>query len=99
MAEAIAEGRAQCIDLRSDELALRLWATRARMRQFGERLAALKPPSGSGPLVTFFGSGDYHHLTTALLGQHCAEPVTVIHFDNHPDWVQVPPTHNCGGWV
>ena len=27
------------------------------------------------------------------------EPFTVVHFDNHPDWVRVPATHNCGGWL
>lgn len=69
------------------------------MAQLEKRLSELAPPAGAGPLVTFLGSGDYHHLTTALLAQGCREPVTVIHFDNHPDWVQFPATHNCGGWV
>lgn len=56
------------------------------------------PPAGTGPLVTFYGSGDYHHLATTLMSE-IAEPFTVVHFDNHPDWVRVPATHNCGGWV
>lgn len=99
ISEAVADGRAQYVNLRAEEFALRLWATRRRMHDLGKRLAALEPPQGTGPLVTFFGSGDYHHLTTAFLAHCCTAPVSVIHFDNHPDWVRIPATHNCGGWV
>ncbi len=98
MAEAIANTGAQVIGLRDEEFALRLWASRPRMRAFAGRLAEAGEPGGAGPVVTVYGSGDYHHLTTALLDT-VTEPVTVIHFDNHPDWVRVPATHNCGGWV
>lgn len=49
-------------------------------------------------MVTFYGSGDYHHLATTLISQ-TVEPLTVVHFDNHPDWVRMPATNNCGGWV
>lgn len=97
-AAAVAGGRAQCIDLRAEEFSLRLWASRRRLRRLAERLKALAPPPGEGPLVTFYGSGDYHHLATALI-QEITEPVSVVHFDNHPDWVRFPATHNCGGWV
>lgn len=97
MAAALQEGRAQYIGLRGEERSLRLWASRYSMRELASRLAALPPP-GNGPLVTFYGSGDYHHIAVALIGA-VAEPVTVVHFDNHADWVRVPATHNCGGWV
>ncbi len=98
IAEAIDGGRAQRIDLRNEEFALRLWASKRRMRALADRLAALPAPPGDGPLVTYYGSGDYHHVATALIAT-AAEPVSVIHFDNHPDWVRLPATHNCGGWV
>jgi arginase family enzyme len=98
MAALIEDGRAQLVDLRNEERALRLWASRRRLSDFAARLAALAPPPGRGPLVTFYGSGDYHHLATALMAT-IAEPFSVIHFDNHADWVRVPATHNCGGWV
>ena len=98
MAAAIDGGRAQRVDLRAEERPLRLWASRPCLRRLAARLAALTPPRGRGPLVTFYGSGDYHHLASILIAS-IAEPVTVIHFDNHPDWVRVPATHNCGGWV
>ena len=96
-AELISEGSAQCLDFRAEERALRLWTSSARLRRLRERLAAASPP-GRGPLITFYGSGDYHHIATALI-EACPEPLTVLHFDNHPDWVQFPPTHNCGGWI
>jgi len=98
MAAAFAEGGAQCVALRDVEHALRLWATRNQMQRLAARLAALDPPPGDGPLVTFYGSGDYHHVATTMIAA-IAEPITVIHFDNHPDWVRIPATHNCGGWV
>ena len=50
-----------------------------------------------GPF-TLFGSGDFHHLT-ALWLRRVAEPITVVSFDNHPDWDIRPPRWACGGWV
>ena len=94
---AIQAGRAQRVDLRAEERSLRLWTSGRRLRGLAARLAAAEPP-GRGPVVTFYGSGDYHHLVAALIAP-VAEPLSLIHFDNHPDWVRVPPTHNCGGWV
>ena len=45
-----------------------------------------------------YGSGDFHHLT-ALWLRRVREPVTVLSFDNHPDWDIRPPRWVCGGWV
>jgi hypothetical protein len=98
LAAALRNGRAQCINLRRDERALRLWTSRRRLRILASHLAALTPPQGCGPLVTFYGSGDYHHLAVMMMAT-IAEPITVVHFDNHADWVRVPATNNCGGWV
>lgn len=47
---------------------------------------------------TLFGSGDYHHLT-ALWLRHLEEPVTLVSFDNHPDWDIRPPRWCCGTWI
>lgn len=44
------------------------------------------------------GSGDYHHLTVALLEQH-KTPLTLVLFDNHPDWMRPPHKYHCGNWV
>jgi arginase family enzyme len=89
---------AQVIDARDLGPRLRLWASRRAMAAFAERLAAAGEPAGSGPVLTLLGSGDYHHLTAALLAG-IAEPFTLLHFDNHPDWVRWAPRHHCGGWI
>ena len=47
---------------------------------------------------TLYGSGDFHHLT-ALWLRALSEAVTVVSFDNHPDWDIRPPRWACGGWV
>lgn len=44
------------------------------------------------------GSGDYHHLSIALLAQH-TNPLTLVLFDNHPDWIRPPHKYHCGSWV
>ena len=45
-----------------------------------------------------YGSGDFHHLT-ALWLRRTPEPITLVSFDNHPDWDVRPPRWCCGGWV
>ncbi len=45
-----------------------------------------------------YGSGDYHHLT-ALFVRRVTRPVTLVSFDNHPDWDRRPPRWGCGGWT
>jgi len=45
-----------------------------------------------------YGSGDFHYLT-ALWIRRLAQPVTILSFDNHPDWDVRPPKWGCGGWV
>ena len=47
---------------------------------------------------TLYGSGDFHHLT-ALWLRKVEQPITVVSFDNHPDWDIRPPRWACGGWV
>jgi arginase family enzyme len=81
------------------ELDLRSWGPRLRycapavevqafFRQVEKHLA---------PFV-LYGSGDFHYLT-ALLVRGVARPVTIVSFDNHPDWDRRPPGWNCGGWT
>jgi arginase family enzyme len=51
----------------------------------------------------FLGSGDFHHVTPILLARAIqasgAKAVTVLHFDNHPDWVRFANGVHCGSWV
>ena len=95
--EAVERGDASWIGLRDLAPRLRIVASRSALRELRERLETFEPEEGEAT-ADFFGSGDFHHLTAVLLARF-REPLTVIHIDNHPDWVRWPPTFNCGGWV
>ena len=97
IAQAVACGTMTRIEARDLGKDLRLVASRKAFGDLQNRLRA-SFSDGQGPRITFYGSGDFHHVTTALIGL-CEGPLTVLHFDNHPDWVTFPKTHNCGAWV
>jgi hypothetical protein len=77
-------------------------------REWGPRVRYCAPPALLDAFLetvrphlgafTLFGSGDFHHLS-ALWLRNLSEPVTLISFDNHPDWDVRPPTWGCGGWI
>ena len=83
------------VDLRDLGSALRLWSRAGNIAAARARIAAAGDPR---PSITFLGSGDFHHLA-ALLIERVAVPFTVLHFDNHPDWVRLAPRWHCGSWV
>lgn len=91
------------IDVRAAAVEVRLWDHKRALATLQEQIAAkfaYCPPGG--PMVTWFGSGDFHHVTALLLSLTAARssrPVTVIHFDNHPDWVCCGNSVHCGSWV
>src|SRR5258705_13755898 len=75
---------------------LRLWNGERLMCEARARVHAAAAP-GAEPTVTLIGSGDFHHL--AVLGiELCADQITLVHFDNHPDWAWSLPRWHCGGW-
>ena len=45
-----------------------------------------------------YGSGDFHHLS-ALWVRRAETPLTLVSFDNHPDWDIRPPKWCCGNWI
>ncbi len=91
----IASGLASCIEARDLAGSTRIVARKRMIERFVQRVGT--PPENRTELV-FYGSGDFHHLSAALISRH-VQPLTVIHFDNHPDWVRFPATFNCGAWV
>ena len=93
LAESKALSSAQRLPLADLEPGLRLWGSASAMAELGRRL-----PAWVEGEVTFLGSGDFHHLAAALL-RRLDRPVTLVHFDNHPDWVRLPPAWHCGSWV
>lgn len=94
-----ADGRAQVVNLKPEADALRLWARRADMLGLARRLTEEGAPPGKGAEITFLGSGDFHHLTAPLVARHARTGVSIVHFDNHPDWGCWPPAYHCGSWV
>jgi hypothetical protein len=50
------------------------------------------------PRLTLFGSGDFHHVTLALL-QQVSGPFNLLVLDKHPDWVRGVPFLHCGTWL
>jgi hypothetical protein len=71
---------------------LRYFAPERLLAEFAATVLTPLPP------LVLYGSGDFHHLSGWLL-RRVTEPVTVISFDNHPDWDVRPPRWACGGWV
>jgi len=98
IARLLDSGRARRLDLLDLGPKLRLWSSERTFRRFTERLRERPRHSGPAPEIFFVGSGDYHHLTPAFLTD-LPEPVSLIHFDNHPDWVHFAPRRHCGSWV
>ena len=74
---------------------LRLWSPARTIRLARARIAAQAP---DGPTLHLLGSGDFHHLAAVLM-ERARDPITVVHIDNHPDWVRLAPRWHCGSWV
>ncbi|MGA0561354.1 hypothetical protein ACO2RV_02810 [Ancylobacter sp. VNQ12] len=91
---------AMCAATGGDVVAARDLAPRLRLLAARDALAALAarlgPPEAGE--ITFIGSGDFHHLSLLLATRH-ARALSIVHFDNHPDWVRFPASLNCGSWV
>ena len=74
---------------------LRLWSRDAAMREARARIATR---AVDGRAISLLGSGDFHHLAVLLMAR-AREPFTIVHIDNHPDWVRLAPRWHCGSWV
>jgi arginase family enzyme len=88
---------AYALDLRDAGRQVRLWGMDSQLGSVKSQLS-----TSSEPILTFMGSGDFHHVTALLLErlvEASAEPFTIIHFDNHPDWVRFSGGMHCGSWV
>ncbi|HTU89953.1 MAG TPA: hypothetical protein VMF69_07645 [Gemmataceae bacterium] len=50
------------------------------------------------PFLSFIGSGDFHHVSLALL-RRLSGPFNLLVIDNHPDWMRGVPFLHCGTWL
>ena len=80
-------------NLRKYQHVARLWTS---PKKFAE--IAKVEIMGLQPGFSLMGSGDFHHFSLAIIGQH-KTPLTVVLFDNHPDWIKPPHQYHCGTWV
>ena len=89
---------------RPDMVSLRKWGPRIRLacrwgrfRKF-ERALARRLTQTDEPCLNFCGSGDFHHVTLALL-RKVPGPVNLLIIDKHPDWMRGVPILHCGTWL
>jgi len=65
-------------------------------KQWTEKLdEAVRAPEPAW--LAFTGSGDFHHVTASLL-RRFTEPISVVVFDQHTDWIGSSPCP-CGSWI
>src|SRR5713101_5686196 len=70
---------------------IRLACSFGRYRRFGCALAdVLGSADDRSPTLTFYGSGDFHHVSLALV-RRLATPFNLLVLDNHPDWMRFVP--------
>ncbi len=95
----VRHSRAEVLPLREWGPSLRLACAHGLFRRFEDHLAQLLGPADdSQPSLSFLGSGDFHHLSLALLRRlRC--PCNLLVIDNHPDWMRGVPFLHCGTWL
>ncbi|MBI3440254.1 MAG: arginase family protein [Proteobacteria bacterium] len=95
--------KARQLNIMAEGQHIRLWGKNGRLTPISAAVhRAFFVGNDDGPRLCFMGSGDFHHVTALLLEatlEKQAGPVTVIHFDNHPDWVHFNGGMHCGSWV
>lgn len=72
------------------------WDAFARFEiDLARRLRSTRDEPGT---LSFLGSGDFHHLSLALLKRQ-PRPFNLLVLDNHPDWMRRVPLLHCGTWL
>ncbi len=92
--------------VRPDVLPLQGWGPRIRLacrwrtfRAFERTVEELTgSASESRPWLSFVGSGDFHHVSLALL-RRLQTPCNLLVLDKHPDWMRGVPLLHCGTWL
>ncbi len=78
---------------------IRLGCHMKRFARFERNLAKkIGEQFDTEPHVTFVGSGDFHHVSLALIRRQ-VQPINLLIIDNHPDWMRRIPFLHCGSWL
>jgi hypothetical protein len=97
--EVIARSSAAILPLEDWGRRIRLACSFGTYRQFESELdETLRGSGGSLRSLTFYGSGDFHHVTLALL-RRLRQPFNLLVLDKHPDWMRGVPILHCGTWL
>jgi hypothetical protein len=83
----------EIIDLKKEAPYLRYWASCESLS-----LLAQKIGYDRDGVINLYGSGDFHHISGALI-ESLRRPVSVLIFDYHPDWDGLGRQFSCGSWV
>jgi hypothetical protein len=96
---ALRRQRAEIVPCQGWGPRVRLGCSFGRFRRFSGSLAARLGGDGDvEPKLTFIGSGDFHHVSLALI-RRITEPFNLLVIDNHPDWMRCIPVLHCGTWL
>jgi hypothetical protein len=91
----LVESAAEVVSLDEWGPGLRMACVFARFRRFDEALHQRLAPDRR---ITFYGSGDFHHVSLALL-RRITTPFNLLVLDKHPDWMRGIPFLHCGTWL
>jgi hypothetical protein len=81
-------------------LALGAWRFGCGMRAYRGFARTLDRALPAGHGTAFLGSGDFHHVSHALIARRGAQRrFNVVVLDNHPDNMRFPFGIHCGSWV
>ncbi len=91
---------------RPDVYDLRRWGPRVRLACRWKRFYRLErrldrdfgPTDHHDSWISLLGSGDFHHMTLALL-RRLRHPFNLLVIDKHPDWLRGLPMLHCGAWL
>jgi hypothetical protein len=86
------------VDLREWGPRIRLACGFRRFQRFSDELVTRRGTSQGRPAVVLYGSGDFHHVSLALL-QRLPGPLNLLVIDHHPDWMRGVPFLHCGSWL
>jgi hypothetical protein len=97
--KALVGGRRPVHDVRDWGPRIRMACAFGQFRRFEQNLSdMLGGEADDEPHMTFYGSGDFHHVSLALL-RRLREPFNLLVIDNHPDWMRGVPFLHCGTWL
>jgi hypothetical protein len=95
----IAKSEPKVVSLQDWGPAIRLACRFGVFSRFEQALAKrLGQAQDNHPWLTLYGSGDFHHVSLALL-RRLGQPFNVLVLDKHPDWMRGVPILHCGTWL